>query len=98
MNRLTILGVIGLVLLCVLCTFCRAPAIEEDVRAAALACAEEVGLDPGLVAGARAEAIRAFLVDELGVAAGRVRIIDPVTLEDSQDDNWVRCRLDVESG
>ena len=50
MNRLTILGVIGLVLLCVLCTFCRAPAIEEDVRAAALACAEEVGLDPGLVA------------------------------------------------
>jgi hypothetical protein len=48
------------------------------------------------LAGARAEAIRAFLVDELGVAAGRVRIIDPVTLEESQDDRWVRCRLDVE--
>ena len=49
MNRLTILGVIGLLILCVLCTFCHAPAIEEDVRAAALACAEEVGLDSGLV-------------------------------------------------
>jgi outer membrane protein OmpA-like peptidoglycan-associated protein/osmotically-inducible protein OsmY len=49
MNRLTILGVIGLVLLCVFCTFCRAPAIEEDVRAAALACAEEVGLEPEMI-------------------------------------------------
>jgi OOP family OmpA-OmpF porin len=50
MNRLLILGVIGLVLLCVLCPSCRAPAIEEHVRGAAVACAEEVGLDPGLVA------------------------------------------------
>jgi OOP family OmpA-OmpF porin len=49
MNRMLILGVIGLVLLCVLCPSCRAPAIEEEVRGAALACAEEVGLDPGLV-------------------------------------------------
>jgi hypothetical protein len=56
-------------------------------------------VDPAAVqvlAGARAEAIRAFLVDELGVAAGRVGIIDPVTLEESQDDKWVRCPLDVE--
>jgi OOP family OmpA-OmpF porin len=49
MKGLMTLGVIGLALLCVLCPFCRAPAIEDDVRAAALACAEEVGLDPGIV-------------------------------------------------
>jgi OOP family OmpA-OmpF porin len=49
MNRLMILGVTGLVLLCVLCPFCRAPVIEDHVRGAAVACAEEVGLDPGLV-------------------------------------------------
>jgi len=50
MNRLTIIGVAGLVLLCLLCLFCRAPAIEEDVRNAALACAEQVGLPPEMVA------------------------------------------------
>jgi len=49
MNRLLILGVIGLALLCVLCPSCRAPAIEEDVRAAALACVEEVGLEPAMI-------------------------------------------------
>jgi OOP family OmpA-OmpF porin len=49
MNRLLILGVIGLVLLCVLCPSCRAPAIEENVRGAALACAEEVGLEPAMI-------------------------------------------------
>jgi OOP family OmpA-OmpF porin len=49
MNRLLILGVIGLVLLSVLCPSCRAPAIEEDVRSAALACADKVGLPPEMV-------------------------------------------------
>jgi OOP family OmpA-OmpF porin len=49
MNRLMILGVIGLAVLCVLCPFCRAPVIEDHVRGAAVACAEGVGLDPGLV-------------------------------------------------
>jgi OOP family OmpA-OmpF porin len=49
MSRLLILGVIGLVLLCVLCPSCRAPAIENSVRDAALACAEEVGLDVGMI-------------------------------------------------
>ena len=46
MNRLMISGVIGLALLCVLCPWCRAPAIEEQVRGAAVDCAEKVGLDP----------------------------------------------------
>jgi OOP family OmpA-OmpF porin len=48
MNRLMVFGVVGLVLLCVLCPSCRAPAIEDDIKGAALACAEQVGLDPGL--------------------------------------------------
>jgi OOP family OmpA-OmpF porin len=49
MNRLLVSGVFGLALLLVLCTFFHAPAIEEDVREAAEMCAEEVGLDPGLI-------------------------------------------------
>jgi OOP family OmpA-OmpF porin len=49
MNRLTILGVIGLALLCVLCPLFRAPAIEDNIRAAAEACAGDVGLEPGLI-------------------------------------------------
>jgi OOP family OmpA-OmpF porin len=49
MNRLFLSGLIGLGLLCVLCAFFRAPEIEGEVREAAHACAEEVGLDPGLI-------------------------------------------------
>jgi hypothetical protein len=52
----------------------------------------------GSLAGARAEAIRVHLVDELSVAAERLRITDPVTLEESPDEKWVRCRLDVATG
>ena len=47
------------------------------------------------LAGARAEAIRAFLVDQQKVAPSQVRIIEPVTLEQSTDGKWVRCRLDI---
>jgi OOP family OmpA-OmpF porin len=43
------LGLIGLALLCVLCPLLRAPAIEQAVTGAAMACVEEVGLDPGLI-------------------------------------------------
>lgn len=50
MKGLLLLGVIGLVVLCLLCPSCRAPAIEQDVRNAALACSAEVGLDPTIVA------------------------------------------------
>jgi OOP family OmpA-OmpF porin len=49
MHRLTILGVTALALLCVLCPIIRAPAIEEDIRNAAEACAEEVGLESNLI-------------------------------------------------
>ena len=46
MNRPALLGLIGLVILCLLCLWCRAPAIENDVLEAALACASDAGLDP----------------------------------------------------
>jgi outer membrane protein OmpA-like peptidoglycan-associated protein len=49
MKGLLLLGVIGLVILCLLCPSCRAPAIEQGVRDAALACSAEVGLDPGIL-------------------------------------------------
>ena len=49
MKGLMWLGVLGLVLLCLLCPWCRAPAIEDDVRSAATACAVEAGLDPGMI-------------------------------------------------
>jgi OOP family OmpA-OmpF porin len=45
MKGLLILGVVGLALLLLVCPSCRAPAIEAEVEAAAVACAEEVGLD-----------------------------------------------------
>jgi OOP family OmpA-OmpF porin len=46
MNRPALLGLIGLVILCLLCLWCRAPAIENDVMEAALACASDAGLNP----------------------------------------------------
>ncbi len=49
MRGLVLLGVVGLALVCVLCPSCRAPAIQDAVTGAALACTEEVGLDFGLV-------------------------------------------------
>jgi OOP family OmpA-OmpF porin len=50
MKGLVTLGLIALALLCLLCPSCRAPAIQEAVGSAALACADEVGLDPAIVA------------------------------------------------
>jgi len=50
------------------------------------------------LADARAEAIRSFLVDEQDIDPARVRIVDPVAVEESPDDGWVRCRLDVDAG
>ena len=49
MNRPALLGLIGLVILCLLCLWCRAPAIENDVLEAALACASDAALDPDQV-------------------------------------------------
>ena len=50
------------------------------------------------LAGARAEAIRAFIVEREGGDDSRVRVIDPVAVETSTGGGWVRCRLDVEAG
>ena len=55
-------------------------------------------VDPAAVealAGARAEAICGFIVEAEGGDSSRVRIIDPVAVEETSRDGWVRCRLDV---
>jgi OOP family OmpA-OmpF porin len=49
MKALLASGLFALALLCVLCPSCRAPAIEEEVRGASITCAEQAGLDPGLI-------------------------------------------------
>ena len=46
---------------------------------------------------ARAEVIRAFLVDEAGLAPSQVQVLDAVAAEPGGDE-WVRCRLDVAAG
>ena len=58
-------------------------------------------VDPGAaeaLAGARAEAIRGFIIEAEGGDASRVRVIDPVAIEEGAGDGWVRCRLDIEAG
>jgi len=49
MKSLMTLGLIFLALLCVLCPSCQAPDIEGNVRSAALACVDEVGLEPAMI-------------------------------------------------
>jgi hypothetical protein len=50
------------------------------------------------LAGARSEAIRAFLAENAGMDPARVRVLDPVAAESTSEDGWVRCRLDVDTG
>jgi hypothetical protein len=55
-------------------------------------------VDPASVeslAVARAETIHAFIVEHEDGDTSRVRVVDPVTLEEPSEDGWVRCRLDV---
>jgi hypothetical protein len=57
-------------------------------------------VDPTAVealASARAEVIRNFIVEHEGGDTSRVRIVDPVAIEKSDGDGWVRCRLDIEA-
>jgi hypothetical protein len=73
-------------------------AYYRDLRTALI---EALPLDAAEVqalAGARAEAVRAFLVDEKGIDSARVRIIGAVAVEEPSGDEWVRCRLDVDTG
>jgi hypothetical protein len=70
----------------------------RDLRAALI---EAQPLDPSEIqalAGARAEAVRAFLVDTQAIDPARVRVIDSIPVEEPSGDEWVRCRLDVETG
>ena len=48
---------------------------------------------------ARAEAVRSYMIDTAGVAPAGIRIIEPVAVEEGEgEDDWVRCRLDVDTG
>ncbi len=72
-------------------------AYYRDLRGALI---DAQPVDPAVVQAlgpARAEVIRAFLVDEAGLASSQVQILDAVALEPSGD-GWVRCRLDVGAG
>ena len=69
-------------------------AYYRDLRRALV---EAQSVDPAVVQAlghARAEAIRAFLVDEAALESARVQILDAVAVEPSAN-QWVRCRLDV---
>ena len=80
MKGLLLVGVIGLVILCLLCPSCRAPAIEENVLAAASACADEVGLDADIISvagrdvtlsgGIESEELRAHLLSCIAAFPG----------------------------
>lgn len=70
-------------------------AYDRDLRAAVV---EAQTVDPASVealAGARADAIFAFITEAQGGDSPRVRITDPVAAEAGSGDGWVRCRLDV---
>jgi hypothetical protein len=47
------------------------------------------------LAGTRAEAIHALLVDELGADANGLQLLEPAAVEKSSDDRWVRLELEV---
>jgi hypothetical protein len=48
---------------------------------------------------ARAEAVRSYMVDTAGIDSGRVRVVEPVAVEEGEgEDDWVRCRLDIDTG
>jgi hypothetical protein len=69
-------------------------AYYRDLRRALV---EAQSVDPAVLQAlgpARAEAIRAFLVDEAALESARVQILDAVAVEPSGN-QWVRCRLDV---
>ncbi|MEJ2582865.1 MAG: hypothetical protein P8127_14720, partial [Acidobacteriota bacterium] len=73
-------------------------AYYHDLRTALI---EAQPVDEGAVqalAATRAQAVRRFMVEGQDIDPARVRIIDPVAVEESPDDGWVRCRLDVDAG
>jgi hypothetical protein len=73
-------------------------AYYRDLRAALIEAQPVDPADVEALAGARAEAIRTFLIDGQGIDAARVRIIDEVGAEKPSEDGWIRCRLDLDSG
>ena len=73
-------------------------AYYRDLRAALIEAQPVDAAEVQALASARAEAVRAFMVDGQGIDPVQVRIIDPVAVEEPSGDGWVRCRLDVDAG
>jgi hypothetical protein len=71
-------------------------AYYRDLRAALIAAQPVDSAQLGKLGSARADAIRALLV-EAGTAPSRVQELPAAAVEPS-DDGWVRCRLDVAAG
>jgi hypothetical protein len=47
------------------------------------------------LAGERTEAIRALLVDELGIDGSRVEVLEPAAVKKPSGDRWVRLELEA---
>jgi len=69
----------------------------RDLKAALVAAQPVDPAEVRALGAARAEAVRFFLVDSAGIYPARIRIIEPVAVEPG-DADWVRCRLDVDTG
>jgi len=74
-------------------------AYYRDLKAALIAAQSVDPAEVKALGAARAEAVRAFLVDGTSADAARIRIIEPVAVEEGEgEDDWVRCRLDIDTG
>jgi len=74
-------------------------AYYRDLKAALIAAQPVDPAEVTALGAARAEAVRAFLVDGTGADAARIRIIEPVAVEEGEgEEDWVRCRLDIDTG
>lgn len=70
-------------------------AYYRDLRTALI---DAQPIDPAALqalAAARAEAVRAFLIEDAAFDPTRVKLLDAVAVAESSGDGWVRCRLDV---
>jgi hypothetical protein len=73
-------------------------AYYRDLQAALIAAQPVDTAAVQALGAARAEAVRAFLVNGTGADAARIRVIEPVAVEEGEgEDDWVRCRLDLDT-
>jgi hypothetical protein len=74
-------------------------AYYRDLKAALIAAQPVDPAQVNALGAARAEAVRAYMVDTAGIDSGRVRVVEAVAVEEGEgEDDWVRCRLDIDTG